>query len=85
MKISVEYNIGAREIPEIISGLIGNAGQFYDLYNHVKSEETSKTNKEDKSPFCEYYVDTQTHKVCRVEDIIYKLIREGKIQPDVTR
>lgn len=86
MKIKTEYEIEAREIPEMISGVINNLGQFYELYTHINEAEASRqTHKEDKSPLCEYYIDNESHKVYKLEALIYKLIREGKIQPDITK
>ncbi len=81
MKIRTEYEFEAKDIPDMISGLIGNAGQLYEMYNHVKSAET----KADKSFLCEYYIDTETHKAYKLEDLILKLVKENKIQPDIGR
>lgn len=86
MKIKTEYEIEAREIPEMISGIIGNMAQFYEMYTHIEKTETSKqTGNTYKSPLCEYYIDIETHKAYRLEDLIFKLVKEGKIQPDLTK
>lgn len=86
MKINVQYDIEAKEIPEMISGIISNMAQFYEMYTHIEKTETSKqTGNTYKSPLCEYYIDTQTHTVYRIEDLIFKLVKEGKIQPDLTK
>lgn len=85
MKIRTEYEFEAKDISEMISGAINNIGQLYELYNHVNSAPTNKTDKTNKSFLCEYYIDTETHKAYRLEDLILKLVKENKIQPDISR